>query len=34
VVDGRVEGSPMVVRARVIVARSDAGAVVVWRRID
>jgi type II secretory pathway component PulK len=33
-VDGRVEGSPMHVEARVVVARSNAGAVVVWQRID
>ena len=33
-VDGRVEGSPIRVRATVVVARSNAGAVVVWRRID
>ncbi len=32
--EGRVEGSPIKVLARVVVARSDAGAVVVWRRID
>jgi type II secretory pathway component PulK len=32
--DGRVEGSPIHVRARVVVARSNTGAVVVWQRID
>jgi type II secretory pathway component PulK len=32
--DGRVEGSPMHVQARVVVARSNAGAVVVWQLID
>jgi general secretion pathway protein K len=32
--DGRVEGSPMHVRARIVVARSNTGAVVVWRKID
>lgn len=34
VAEGRVEGSPIHVIARVVVARSNAGAVVVWRRID
>ncbi|MGH7503328.1 MAG: general secretion pathway protein GspK [Longimicrobiales bacterium] len=33
IADGRVENSPMVVRARVVVARSNTGAVVVWRKI-
>jgi type II secretory pathway component PulK len=32
--EGRVEGSPIRVQARVVVARSTAGAVVVWRRFD
>ncbi|MGD8276736.1 MAG: type II secretion system protein GspK [Gemmatimonadota bacterium] len=32
--DGRVEGSPIHVQARVVVARSNTGAVVVWQRID
>lgn len=32
--DGRVEGSPIHVVARVVVARSNTGAVVVWQRID
>ena len=32
--DGRVEGSPLHVRARVVVARSNTGAVVVWRKIE
>ena len=33
-VDGRVEGSPIHVEARVVVARSNTGAVVIWQRID
>jgi general secretion pathway protein K len=32
--DGRVEGGPVRVRARVVVARSNTGAVVVWRKIE
>lgn len=32
--DGRVEGSPIRVEARVVVARSNTGAVVVWQRIE
>ena len=32
--DGRVEGSPIQARARVIVARSNTGAVVVWRKVE
>jgi len=32
--DGRVDGSPIHVQARVVVARSNTGAVVVWQRID
>jgi type II secretory pathway component PulK len=32
--DGRVDGSPIRVRARVVVARSNTGAVVVWRKIE
>jgi general secretion pathway protein K len=32
--EGRVEGSPIRVFARVVVARSNTGAVVVWQRID
>jgi type II secretory pathway component PulK len=32
--DGRVDGSPIRVVASVVVARSNTGAVVVWRRID
>lgn len=32
-VEGRVEGGPVKVRARVVVSRSDAGAVVVWRKV-
>jgi type II secretory pathway component PulK len=32
--DGRVDGSPLHVRARVVVARSNTGAVVVWRKIE
>jgi len=32
--EGRVDGSPIRTLARVVVARSDAGAVVVWRRFD
>jgi type II secretory pathway component PulK len=32
--DGRVEGSPIHVQARVVVARANTGAVVVWQRID
>jgi type II secretory pathway component PulK len=32
--EGRVEGSPIRVQARVVVARSNTGAVVVWRRFD
>jgi general secretion pathway protein K len=32
--EGAVTGSPMRVRARVVVSRSNSGAVVVWRRID
>lgn len=32
--DGRVDGSPIHVQARVVVARNNAGAVVVWQRID
>ena len=32
--EGRVEGSPIRVFARVVVSRSNAGAVVLWQRID
>lgn len=32
--EGRVDGGPIRVHARVIVARSNTGAVVVWRKID
>lgn len=32
--EGRIDGSPMRVTARVIVQRSNTGAVVVWRRVD
>jgi hypothetical protein len=34
IADGRVENSPIRVRARVVVARSNTGAVVVWRKIE
>jgi type II secretory pathway component PulK len=34
IAEGRVEGSPVHVVARVIVTRSNTGAVVVWQRID
>ena len=34
IADGRVDGSPMQVQARVVVQRSNAGAVVVWRRVE
>lgn len=34
IADGRVENSPMRVRARVVVARSNTGAVVVWKKVD
>jgi len=32
--DGRIEGSPVRARATLIVARSQTGAVVVWRRVE
>lgn len=32
--DGRVDGSPVRVRATVVVARSNTGAVVVWRKLE
>jgi type II secretory pathway component PulK len=31
---GRVEGSPIRVEARVVVGRSNSGAVVLWRRVE
>jgi type II secretory pathway component PulK len=34
IADGRVDGSPMRVRARVVVARSNTGAVVVWKKVE
>ena len=34
IADGSVQGSPIHVRARVVVTRANTGAVVVWRRID
>lgn len=32
--EGRVDGGPVVVRATIVVARANTGAVVVWRRIE
>jgi type II secretory pathway component PulK len=32
--EGRVEGSPIRVEARVVVGRSNSGAVVLWRRVE
>lgn len=34
VAEGRVEGSPIRVEARVVVGRSNSGAVVLWRRVE
>jgi len=34
IADGSVDGSPIRVRARVVVARSNTGAVVVWKKVE